>query len=58
MTYAELLNTLYEMPKDRLEDDITIYIESMDEYFAVTGSDIANEKTNDVLDNGHFFLKL
>ena len=58
MTYAELLNTLYEMPKDRLEDDITIYIESMDEYFAVTGSDIANEKTNDVLDNGHLFLKL
>jgi hypothetical protein len=58
MTYAELLNILYSMPKDRLEDTITIYIDSMDEYFGVTGSDIADEKTNDVLDNGHLYLKI
>jgi len=58
MTYAELLNILYAMPKDRLEDTITIYVEQDDEFFAVTGSEFSDEKTNDVLDNGHLFLKI
>lgn len=58
MTYAELLNILWSMPKDRLEDDVTVYITSMDEYFAITGHETAEEKNNDVLDNGHLFLKL
>ena len=58
MTYSELLNILYAMPKDRLEDTITIYDQNADEYFAVTGSEVADEKTNDVLDNGHLFLKI
>lgn len=58
MTYAELLNILYSMPKDRLEDTITIYDQNADEYFAVNGSEFADEKTNDVLDNGHLFLKI
>ena len=58
MTYAELLNILYSMPKDRLEDTITIYVEQDDEFFAVTGSEFSDEKTNDVLDNGHLFLKI
>jgi hypothetical protein len=58
MTYAELLNILYEMPKDRLEDTITIYEPYSDEYIAVIGSATAEEKTNDVLDDGHLYLIL
>lgn len=56
MTYAELLNILYSMPKDRLEDTITIYDSEDEEYYPVTRHEFSEEATNDVLDSGHLFL--
>jgi hypothetical protein len=56
MTYAELLNILYSMPKDRLEDTITIYDAENDEYYPITRTEFSDEETNDVLDKGHLFL--
>jgi hypothetical protein len=58
MTYAELLNLLYQMPKDRLEDTVTIKDVTQDEYYGVTGFEIAKDENNDVLDEGHLFLKI
>ena len=58
MTYAELLNALYELPKDRLEDTITVYDPDRQEFYPVNHTETAGEKDNDVLDPGHFFLTL
>ena len=58
MTYAELLNALYELPKDRLEDTVTVYNPDTNDFCAINHSEVANEKDNDVLDPGHFYLVL
>ena len=58
MTYAELLNILYTMDKDRLEDTITIFDPYTDELTAVLHTGTANEEDNDQLDPGHFYLVL
>jgi hypothetical protein len=58
MTYAQLLNALYEMPKDRLEDTVTVYDPDRDDFCSVNHTETATEKDNDVLDPGHFFLTL
>lgn len=56
MTYAELLNILYSMSKDRLEDTITIYDKENEEYYPIYSSEITNEENCDVLDVGHLIL--
>jgi hypothetical protein len=58
MTYAELLNILYAMPKDRLEDDVVVFDAEEDEFYPVSSAEFSNEETNDVLDQGHLFLVL
>jgi len=55
MTYAQLLNRLYEMPKDRLEDTVTVYDPERDEFCGVMTTGTAGPD-NDVLDFGHLFL--
>lgn len=54
MTYRELLALLKKMPKNKLDDDVTITI--YDEFYGVRCAGYADESTNDVLDNGHMFL--
>ena len=44
------------MPKDRLEDTITIYDAQDDEFFGVHAINVANKDVNDQLDDGHAYL--
>jgi hypothetical protein len=55
VTYAELKTQLENLHPDRLQDDVTIYLEDEDEYFAVTRTYFCNDG---VLDDGHFYLAL
>ena len=54
MTYQHLLNLLSWLTPDQLKDDVTVYDEVSDEFFAV--KDSKTEETDDVLHKGHFFL--
>jgi hypothetical protein len=56
MTYKELLDFLKTLPKERLEDDVTVRVQD-DEYFPVTAADTASAE-NGVLDPGHAFLNM
>ncbi len=56
LTYKQLLAKLQSLPKERLDDHVTIYVNSQDEYLAVQSAGIAS-KHNDVLNQGHFFLR-
>lgn len=56
MTYAQLLNALWDMSKDRLEDTITIYDAQDDEFFGVHAMNVAKRDVNDQLDDGHAYL--
>jgi vacuolar-type H+-ATPase subunit E/Vma4 len=56
MTYRQLLKVIQNIPDNYLDDDVTIYIKQEDEYFAASGTEIADEATNDVLDPGHLFI--
>lgn len=55
-TYRELLEELKSMPDDRLDDNVTVYIADMYEFYPiVAGLEVATDK-QDVLDPGHRFL--
>ncbi len=54
-TYKELKNKLQSLPKERLDDTATVYIENEDEYYPIVATATSTEK-NDVLDTGHFYL--
>ena len=56
MTYEQLINELQKLPKERLQDTVTIFDTAEDEMVAVAGFGIADEADTDVLDTGHFFL--
>lgn len=54
MTYRELLSKLQAMTQDKLDDDVTVYFESHDEYFAVNSLNV--QDGDDVLHDGHRYL--
>jgi len=58
MTYAQLIEELGTIPFARLNDTVTVYNPDMDCFSEVNHTEVANEKDNDVLDPGHFFLTL
>ena len=58
MTYKELLEQLQALPKERLEDTVTVYEPYEDEYIAIIETGIAQESETNVLDDGHFYLTL
>ena len=58
MTYQELadfINT--KMTEQQKQNHVSIYIQSMDEFFSIFEMDITGEN-EDVLDPNHFFLNL
>ena len=55
-TYRQLLKALQNLPDYCLDDTVTVYIKQEDEYIGVSGTSIAKEEENDVLDDGHLFL--
>jgi len=56
MTYAQLLNRLYKMPKDRLEDTVTVFDPSNDEFLPVITTGEVHAEKEDRLDPGHCYL--
>jgi hypothetical protein len=58
MTYAQLIEELGKIPFDRLNDTVTVYDPSMDEFCGVKEMTIADERIDDTLDPGHAYLVL
>lgn len=54
MTYKELLEFLKTLTDDELEQNVTVYLSSNDEYIPVIETDKTVE--NDVLDDGHVII--
>jgi len=57
MTYNDLIKALKMIPKERLEDTVTVFDPYEEEYIAVIEAQVSDYDT-DVLDPGHFFLVL
>jgi hypothetical protein len=58
MTYADLLKSIQSLDPKRLDDTVTVYVDTMDEFLPVGGFKLSDETTNDVLDNGHAFMEV
>ena len=56
MTYEQLINELQKLPKERLQDTVTLFDTAEDEMLTVAGYGVADEADTDVLDTGHFYL--
>ena len=55
MTYAELRKYISLFTPEQLKQDVTIYVNDMDEFYPVEAIQVSDE-TNDVLDSDHIFL--
>jgi hypothetical protein len=55
MNYEQLLEMLNRIPKERLKDTATVFVQSEDEYFPVKGVWEAGLE-NDVFDEGHAYI--
>lgn len=58
MTYRTLLEELSKSSAEQLDQTATVFDPYSKEFTAVVDFDIAKDKTNDVLDDGHFYLVL
>ena len=56
MTYAELLETLTKLNPEQLNQTVTVYHGSVDEYYPVNGCNII--AFDDVLDKDHFIIDI
>jgi hypothetical protein len=56
MNYKQLIEKLNTLPPERLEDNVVVYDETIDEFLPIVDSETANPDTTDVLDEGHFYL--
>lgn len=54
MTYQDLLNRLVELDPSQLNQTVTIFDGTQDEYYAVNSMAVTD--VTDTLDEGHFFL--
>jgi hypothetical protein len=55
-TNQDLLDILNAMPKEKLLDNLIVYVEGYDEYLPVQAIKFATE--DDVLDKGQMFLEI
>ena len=56
MTYKELLDVLNKLNPEQLNQTVTVYDGTVDEYYPVNDCDFT--KTTDVLDENHFFIEI
>lgn len=54
MKYRDLRDILNLMPNERLDDDVTVFVEHTDEFYEVDMVD--DELDTDVVDDGHYVL--
>ena len=55
MTYAQLKKYISFFTPEQLNQDVTIYVNDMDEFYPVESIQVSDE-TIDVLDSDHVFL--
>lgn len=60
MTYRDLLNQLKDLPQERLDDDVTVYLALSEETIPVNSSfTVSNSDPQaGILDEGHFVLQV
>ena len=59
MTYRELIETLKSMTDDMMDDDVMVYIPSMDEFFPLVDDRPVDYSEEDkVLDAYHLYLSI
>ena len=56
LTYRQLLEALDKLPKDRLDDTVTIVVSEDEEYFGAKELAFVSEEENNVLDDGHLII--
>lgn len=58
MTYADLFEALKGFSAEQLNQDVTVYVQGVDEFYAVVGDYplVESDETCDVLDPGHKYL--
>ena len=57
MTYQQLIDQLQQLTDEQLQQDVTIYDESIDEYFALKVELVETTDVCDVLDPGHVVIR-
>jgi len=55
LTWQALQNMIQRLNSERRQDNVTVFLKSQDEYFAVD-SVCFTSKDNDILDEGHLIL--
>ena len=56
MTYKELLDKLKSLSNDQLDQTVTVFHGSTDEFYPAHSTGITHE--NDILDANHFYLEI
>lgn len=63
LTYGQLLERLYELTPEQLQQTVTVYSMDSDETFGMLDTDVVGQEDpqdvrpeGDVLDQGHFYL--
>jgi hypothetical protein len=57
MTYRELAEYISNLADEQKDNDVTVFVSGVDEYYALVGDYPAVEADgDDVLDNGHPYL--
>jgi len=57
LTWQALQNIIQRLDSERRQDNVTVYLKTQNEYFAVD-SVCLSDKNNDVLDAGHLVLTI
>ena len=57
MKYRQLLDELQLLSEEQLDQDVTVYVSGVDEYYALRPDyPVAVSEEDDVLDADHFYL--
>ena len=57
MTYRELANQIAVLTEQQLNQDVTVYIQGVDEYYGLVGDyPFVFSNTDDILDTDHPYL--
>lgn len=58
MTYRELVERIKELPDERMDDDVSVYVSENDEFMPVISAEIilAHSNNSCVLDVGHCYI--
>ena len=58
MTYGELLAMLTNMTPEQLVQDVTVHEKESDEYYQADGFEPVGTGAEDILDPGHYIIRI